>query len=942
MTKTRSVERVALIWGLCLLLVSAVTASETAKPETPWPGTKNSFHSFAQYDFEIDGMDCKVVVPGESADGKPWIWRARFFGHEPQTDIALLKRGFHVAYVDVSGLYGAPKAVARWDRFYNYLVESHGFAKKAVLEGMSRGGLILFNWAAKNPEKVLCIYADAPVCDFKSWPGVNSAIADAYGLTEKEAHEYRRNPIDNLKPLADAGVPLLHVVGVADEVVPVAENTAVVERRYKELGGTIEVIRKKGVGHHPHSLEDPRPIVDFILKYSRPSLEEGALHSDGGPWKFYPAGDGNVKLSNVLLIGDSIMNGYRGSVIEGLRGTANVDCWLTPVHLKSEGLLEDLAKVASFREYDVIHFNIGLHGWPQGRISKEEYPLLLRSYVATLKKHAPLARLIWGSITQVHEKGKKELNKEINPTIVRRNAMAAQVMKDEGVAVNDLYRLMSDRLDLVSGDRFHWQKGAYTIMAKQVVAAISEAERRPNVVLIMVDDLGFSDLRCYGGEIETPNLDRLAAEGLMFTQFYNTAKCSPSRAALLTGCYHREVGETKLANCMTLAEAMRRAGYATFMTGKWHLSSNPIKRGFDRYFGHLSGATNFFKGDETFRLDDKPFIVPEEGFYTTDANTDYAMRFLEEAESKPFFLYIAYNAPHYPLQAWPEDIEKYRGKFMKGWDRLRTERHERQLKAGLVKAEWKLAPRDGAVRPWDSLSAQEKEVEDLTMAVYAAMIDRLDQNIGKLCAKLEEMGVADNTILLFLSDNGGCPFQRTKDRSIPPGSADSYWTYHKGWAQLSNTPFRLYKQNQHEGGISTPLIAHWPGKIRPGTKTDQAGHIVDIMATLLDITGTEYPEVFNDARLRPLRGKSLLPVFEGRQRAPHEEIFFEFNKYKALRSGKWKIAWQKERWELYDVEADRTELNDLAAEMPEKTKELAARYDLWLKELGRSKKGRKK
>ena len=466
--------------------------------------------------------------------------------------------------------------------------------------------------------------------------------------------------------------------------------------------------------------------------------------------------------------------------------------------------------------------------------------------------------------------------------------------------------------------------------------------RKPNVVLIMVDDMGYSDLGCYGGEIKTPNLDGLAAGGMMFTQFYNTAKCSPTRASLLSGCYHREVGEQRLAKCMTLAEAMRRAGYTTLMTGKWHLGSTPVDRGFDRYFGHLSGATNFFKGDGSFRLDKAPFKVPDKGFYTTDANTDYAMRFLDEAGKvkKPFFLYIAYNAPHYPLQAWPEDIAKYRGKYMKGWDRLRRERYARQLKAGLVKPQWKLPPR--ATQAWDSLSEKQKKIEDLTMAVYAAMIDRVDQNIGKLLARLKAMGAADNTLLLFLSDNGGCPFQRTKTPSIPPGPANSYWTYHKGWAQVSNTPFRLYKQNQHEGGVSTPLIAHWPGKIKPGSRTDQPGHIVDIMATLLDVTGTTYPKTFNNAELRPLRGKSLVPVFEGKQREPHKEIFFEFARYKALRSGKWKIAWERGPWELYDVEADRTELNDLADKMPAKVKELSARYDAWLKELGGSQKGRKR
>ncbi|MHC4253950.1 MAG: arylsulfatase, partial [Planctomycetota bacterium] len=424
------------------------------------------------------------------------------------------------------------------------------------------------------------------------------------------------------------------------------------------------------------------------------------------------------------------------------------------------------------------------------------------------------------------------------------------------------------------------------------------------------------------------------------------AKCSPTRASLLTGCYHREVGETRLRNCMTLAEAMRRAGYTTLMTGKWHLGSNPVARGFDRYFGHLSGCTNFFRGDGTFRLDNEPFKVPKEGFYTTDANTDYAMEFLDETagaggrEGKPFFLYIAYNAPHYPLQAWPEDINKYRGRYMKGWDRLREERYARQLEMGLIRREWKLTPRDKDVRAWDSLSDREKKVEDLTMAVYAAMIDRVDQNIGRLEAKLKAMGFAENTLLLFLSDNGGCPFQRTRTRDIPPGPANSYWTYHKGWAQVSNTPFRLYKQNQHEGGISTPLIARWPGVIRAGTMTDQAGHLVDIMATLLDITGTQYPDAIDGTKLRPLRGRSLVPVFKGQEREPHPEIYFEFAKYKALRAGKWKISWQRGPWEFYDVERDRTELNDLAKKMPDKVKELAARYEAWRKELGGSSKAK--
>ena len=487
----------------------------------------------------------------------------------------------------------------------------------------------------------------------------------------------------------------------------------------------------------------------------------------------------------------------------------------------------------------------------------------------------------------------------------------------------------------VSRCEFLWTVTAVASLAMSGADVFAQSRPQgvtaPNIVLILVDDMGFSDLGCYGSEIQTPNLDKLASKGVKFTQFYNASKCEPSRASLLTGCYHEEVGWGQLENSMTLAEALRKAGYTTMMTGKWHMTGNPRQRGFDRYFGHLSGCTDYFNGDKTFRLNDDPFTVPREGFYTTNADTDYAIRFLEEAktEKKPFFLYLAYNAPHYPLQALPEDIAKYKGKYLKGWDKLREERYERQVKNGLIKPEWKLTPRDKDVPAWDSLSEEKKKSEDLLMAVYAAMIDRVDQNIGKLYGKLESMGVADNTLILFLSDNGACAFDRTKSRKTTPGTPNSYWCYHAGWAQVSNTPFRLYKQDQHEGGISTPLIACWPGVIKAGTQTDQPGHIVDIMATLLDITGTAYPSEIEGKKLRPLRGKSLLPVFKGEQRKPHDELFFHYSEKKALRAGKWKAAFKKDKWELYDMDADRTELNDLAAKMPETLDDLVTRYTAW-------------
>lgn len=262
-----------------LLIACGSQLTNSATANEPFPGKKSAWHNFDRYDFVVDSRPCIVVTPKETAEGKPWIWRARFFGHEPQADIALLNCGFHVVYCDVGNLFGNLQAVAHWDAFYAYLIESHAFAPKAALEGMSRGGLIIYNWAAASPDKVSCIYGDAPVCDFKSWPGgkgngQGSAAAwrdclKAYGLTEEQALEFRGNPVDNLQPLAKAGIPLLHVVGDADDVVPVKENTAILAERYRKLGGSIEVINKPGVGHHPHSLKDPTPIVEFVLKHSR-------------------------------------------------------------------------------------------------------------------------------------------------------------------------------------------------------------------------------------------------------------------------------------------------------------------------------------------------------------------------------------------------------------------------------------------------------------------------------------------------------------------------------------------------------------------------------------------------------------------------------------------------------------------------------------------------
>ncbi len=474
----------------------------------------------------------------------------------------------------------------------------------------------------------------------------------------------------------------------------------------------------------------------------------------------------------------------------------------------------------------------------------------------------------------------------------------------------------------------------FGLSAQRTVAREASPDPRPNIVVILADDLGFSDLGCYGSEIETPNLDRLAAHGLKFTQFYNCAKCETTRATLMSGRYHPEVGVGQLRNCVTIAEALKLAGYTTLMTGKWHLSKSPTERGFDHYFGHLSGATNYFWGDDTFRLDGQPYQVPREGFYTTDANTDWAIRFLKQRDpSKPFFLYVAYNAPHYPLQAPKEDVEKYRGRYRVGWDVIRQRRYERQKELKLLPRTFELPPRPDDVPAWDSLTDQQKDRQDLVMATYAGMIDHLDRCVGRLVQALDSLGVLDNTLILFLSDNGACPFQRTKPETLSkhlmPWQPESYWTYDKGWAHVCNTPFREYKRNQHEGGISTPLIAYWPKGIRnPGRVTNQVGHLVDIMATCLDLAGVEYPTTYHGQPVGPPRGLSLRPIFEGKQRPPHDYLFFTFyGEHNALRIGDWKLVNKNFRpWELYNMAEDRTELHNLADSQPERLEQMARQW----------------
>ncbi|WP_261344825.1 arylsulfatase [Neorhodopirellula pilleata] len=447
---------------------------------------------------------------------------------------------------------------------------------------------------------------------------------------------------------------------------------------------------------------------------------------------------------------------------------------------------------------------------------------------------------------------------------------------------------------------------------------------RPNVVIIMVDDMGYSDLGCYGSEIETPNLDRLADRGLRFSQFYNTAKCHSSRVSLLTGQYCIAAGDVRLNHAVTSAEVLKNSGYFTAMTGKWHLKEQPTDFGFDRYFGHLSGACNFFKGDQTFRLNGQPWQVPDDGFYTTVANVDYAIDFLNEARqtANPWYLYIAFNAPHAPLHALPEDYAKYRGRYDAGWDVVRAARVEKQKRIGLLPDSVKASPRPEHVAAWDSMEPWRQEYEAKRMTTLAAMIDRVDQEVGRLVNDLQVHGELDNTMLLFVSDNGACPYDRGRPiLDAEPTNGNVSFADSTGWSWARNSPFRFYKQNQFEGGISTPAIVHWPAglKTKPGTIVHQPAHLIDVMPTLADITDSKIPQAWPGRELRPVSGVSLKPVFENEALERSLPIHLLFSNDRGLRDGDWKaVSFRGTAWELYNVAEDRTELNDLAASNPER------------------------
>ncbi len=460
---------------------------------------------------------------------------------------------------------------------------------------------------------------------------------------------------------------------------------------------------------------------------------------------------------------------------------------------------------------------------------------------------------------------------------------------------------------------------------------------RPNIILMLVDDMGYSDIGSYGGEISTPNLDKLAFEGVRFQQFYNYGMCVPTRASLVSGLYSHDAGNG-LKKGITLGQAMQAGGYTTMAIGKWHMDGTPEKRGFDRAFGHLSGASTYFSTASyaQFHLDGKPFNQPSGDWYLTDKNTDFAMQFIEEEKQKnpgkPFFLYFAINAPHNPLHALPEDVAKYRGKYKaKGWDVLRKERFERQLAMGLFPAETAvLSERSRDIPAWNNLTDSQQDKEDHVAAVYAGMMDRVDQNVGRLMAKLGELGMQDNTLFMFLSDNGS---DGKSNRGGTLNTPNSNWQRGSGWANLGNTPFKHYKYNQHQGGICTPFFAWWPQVIsNKGTIIkNYPGHLVDIMPTINELANWQYPKSFQGKSIPALPGKSLVPLFEGKSLDPPDALNFAFSGEEAIVSGIWKlVAFRDGQWELYNLQTDPAETKDLAKQQPAKVQELLGKWNAYV------------
>lgn len=520
-------------------------------------------------------------------------------------------------------------------------------------------------------------------------------------------------------------------------------------------------------------------------------------------------------------------------------------------------------------------------------------------------------------------------------------------------------------------------------------------DKRPNIIVILADDLGFSDLGCYGGEINTPNLDRIAKQGIQFKQFYNISRCCPTRASLLTGLYNHDAGVGDMTtpqndegykgylgkNTVTIAEVLKEAGYHTAMTGKWHVSNTivqktnekqlkwlhhqeshplfspleqyPTSRGFEKFYGTIWGVVDYF---DPFSLVEgiTPVTSVPKGYYHTDAINDKASAYIRDfsKSDKPFFLYVAENAPHWPIQALPEDIEKYKNTYKVGWQAIRKARYEKMAKLGIIDTNvTKLSDRHPGEQSWED--NPNKAFDARAMAVHAAMIDRMDQGIGRMLKTLEKTGELDNTIIVFLSDNGasaelsdgygpgfdrpgetrdGIPVSYSRKKDVMPGPETTFFSIGPNWANVANTPYRLWKYQSFEGGIHTPMLVSWPNGIRDkGSKTDQIGHVMDFMATFVELAGAKYPAMYHGNKITPMEGQSLAPIFKGKNMLTDRPLFNEHEGSKYVRFQNWKlvVAGGDKNWRLFDMKNDKSEINDLAAQYPDKVTTLSKLWDDW-------------
>lgn len=503
----------------------------------------------------------------------------------------------------------------------------------------------------------------------------------------------------------------------------------------------------------------------------------------------------------------------------------------------------------------------------------------------------------------------------------------------------------------------------------------SLAQQKPNIVLILTDDMGYSDIGCYGSEIPTPNIDQLASKGVRFSQFYNSGRCCPTRASLLTGLFPHQTGVGHMSedpgsrqqgkdvhdwgtpgylgylnrHCVTMAEVLRAAGYHTYMAGKWHLGYHekehwPLQRGFEQFYGMLAGAASYLKpqgGRGLWRNNEALQPPTDSNYYTTDAFTSNALDFLQQQhDDKPFFLYLAFNAPHWPLHAKKEDIELFRDKYRIGWDEVRARRHQRQLANRIIRQQPVLSSRDTGVRAWDQLSVAEQEKVAYRMAVYAAQVKCVDDNVGRLVAALKARNQFDNTLIIFLSDNGACAETYQELGSMPDARINDPdfsgpASYGMGWANASNTPFRKWKNRMEEGGMAAPFILHWPKGIKNQNGiVNTPAYLIDVMPTVLEVTGAGYPATFHDGQtIYPLTGYSLRPAFSGRPLRQHAYMYWEHEDNAAIRKGDWKAIYslKNNTWALYNLKGNRTESNDVSALQPALLEELKEKWFTWAK-----------